>query len=326
MGSGAGSHALAALYPAARGRRRRHRATMVELARERYRAPNLSFVAGTSRSRCFRRARSTAIFDSSVLHHVTSFGGYRHETPPTRWPRRSPSSKSTACSSCATSSTRARTSCSSTSRPTTATTADDPRRCSTAALFERFAREFRSLAPSARFPVERLDGDGGAAAAARGLAPLPPLAQARRRVPASQGLPRRLGERGEGGVHVLHARPVRGAVRAARPARARVDAPPQPVDRSPPLRRPLSSARRGGRAAGRARDQLHHRRREGAGRPMASPSAERAPRPRPASCGSSIIATARRARCSTSPRDPSRRSTSFRTSISAAARIALRRA
>src|SRR5215470_16622949 len=79
MGSGQGSHALAALYPRLDVGGVDIDATMVELARESYRLPNLSFVVGDVAGALFPEASLDGIFDSSVLHHVTSFGGYRHD-------------------------------------------------------------------------------------------------------------------------------------------------------------------------------------------------------------------------------------------------------
>ena len=117
----------------------------------------------TSRSRCFRRGSLDGIFDSSVLHHVTSFSGYHHENAADALAAQVGQLAATACWWCATSSIRARARCCSTCPPTTATTRDDPRRCSTAALLERFAREFRSLLADARVPARAR----GPAAAAR---------------------------------------------------------------------------------------------------------------------------------------------------------------
>jgi ubiquinone/menaquinone biosynthesis C-methylase UbiE len=78
MGSGTGSHALAALYPSLDVIGVDINPTMVELARERYRLPNLSFAAGDIAAPCLPDESLDAIFDSSVLHHVTTFTGYDH--------------------------------------------------------------------------------------------------------------------------------------------------------------------------------------------------------------------------------------------------------
>jgi len=76
MGSGAGSHALASLYPSLRVIGVDVNPTMVELAAERYRLPNLSFLVGDVAAACFPLGSLEGVFDSSVLHHVTTFSGY----------------------------------------------------------------------------------------------------------------------------------------------------------------------------------------------------------------------------------------------------------
>src|SRR5438105_2292776 len=76
MGSGSGSYALAALYPSLSVIGVDINPTMVDLARDRYRLPNLSFACGDIAGECFPRGSLDGIFDSSVLHHVTTFNGY----------------------------------------------------------------------------------------------------------------------------------------------------------------------------------------------------------------------------------------------------------
>jgi SAM-dependent methyltransferase len=77
MGSGTGTHALAALHPALEVIGVDFDPRMVELARARYQLPNLSFVQGDVARPVFEDGSLDGILDSSVLHHVTSFGGYR---------------------------------------------------------------------------------------------------------------------------------------------------------------------------------------------------------------------------------------------------------
>src|SRR5260370_9974982 len=77
MGSGAGSHSLAALYPALQVVGVDLDPTMAALAARRFRLPNLAFIAADVAAAVFAPASLDGIFDSSVLHHVTSFGGYR---------------------------------------------------------------------------------------------------------------------------------------------------------------------------------------------------------------------------------------------------------
>lgn len=75
-GSGAQSHALASLYPDLRVTGVDVNPEMVARARERYALPNLRFIVGDIAAPCFEPGSQEAIVDSSVLHHVTSFNGY----------------------------------------------------------------------------------------------------------------------------------------------------------------------------------------------------------------------------------------------------------
>src|SRR4051812_30109596 len=79
MGSGLGSYALAALYPRLEVVGGDTDETVVALARRTHELANLSFVAGDIAERVFERESVDGIFDSSVLHHVPSSRGYRHE-------------------------------------------------------------------------------------------------------------------------------------------------------------------------------------------------------------------------------------------------------
>ena len=162
MGSGLSSHALAALYPRLEVVGVDIDDTMVARARERYSAPNLSFVAGDIARSVFPPGSLDGIFDSSVLHHVTSYGGYRHDNAADALAAQvvelkdhgvlvvrdflDPGSASVFLDV----------------PGDDGDDSDDPVRCSTAARLERFAREFRSLAPRSGCDVERLEGSGGA--------------------------------------------------------------------------------------------------------------------------------------------------------------------
>lgn len=79
MGSGTGSEALAALYPELAVVGVDLDPEMVERARARFQRPNLSFVVGNVAEPVFPPGSLDAIFDSSVLHHVTTFSGYDHQ-------------------------------------------------------------------------------------------------------------------------------------------------------------------------------------------------------------------------------------------------------
>jgi SAM-dependent methyltransferase len=171
MGSGATTHALAALYPALEVVGVDVSAEMVELAREAYRLPNLSFVQGDVGERVFDPGSLDAIFDSSVLHHVTTFGGYDHAAAGRALAAQvaqlavggllvvrdfvDPGAGEVWLDVAA-----------DDGEP-----GDDPRRCSTAALLERFAREFRILSAAPGFRCDAAPPLGGA----------PPLAPGRRR-------------------------------------------------------------------------------------------------------------------------------------------------
>jgi hypothetical protein len=154
MGSGSGSLALASLYPGLDVVGVDVNPTMAALARERHKASNLCFVCADIAAHCFRPGALDAVFDSSVLHHVTTFSGYDHgaaarclavqaaelkergvlivrdflDPGPGIVLLDLPSSDGDA--------------------------GDDPRSCSSAALFERFAREFRKLHATPGFPCE----------------------------------------------------------------------------------------------------------------------------------------------------------------------------
>ena len=79
MGSGSGSEALAALYPSIRVTGVDINPEMVERAAARFSRPNLDFRSGDIGKPCFEPESLDAIFNSSVLHHVTSFNDYRLE-------------------------------------------------------------------------------------------------------------------------------------------------------------------------------------------------------------------------------------------------------
>ncbi len=148
MGSGSGSFALAALYPELEVVGVDVDPQMVERAQKRHQLPNLRFVQGDIAEPCFPTGSIEAIIDSSVLHHVSSFNSYDRQAvarclavqveqlctggvlivrdfidpgAQTVWlDVRSDDGHGDGAN-------------------------DDPLSCSTAELFERFAREFRSL-------------------------------------------------------------------------------------------------------------------------------------------------------------------------------------
>jgi SAM-dependent methyltransferase len=156
MGSGTGSHALAALYPGLQVIGVDVSEEMVAIATERYALPNLSFRTGDVATRVFEDGSLDAILDSSVLHHVTSFGGY---------------DRAAAMRALAVQVDALRDHGVLVVRdfldpgddpvvlelPRDDGTDDDAvTTCTTARLFDRFAREFRSLAPAPGCAFEEL--------------------------------------------------------------------------------------------------------------------------------------------------------------------------
>ncbi len=154
MGSGAGSYALAALYPNLDVIGVDVSETMVELARETHRLPNLSFEVGDIATPVFPHQSLDGLFNSSVLHHVTSFNGYDHDAAARALEVQVEQLKSGG---------------SLIVRDFVAPPAgdvlldlpsdngddgDDPATCSTAALFRRFGGEFRSLHDAPGFAFE----------------------------------------------------------------------------------------------------------------------------------------------------------------------------
>ena len=78
MGSGAGSDALAALYPELDVVGVDLDDEMVDRARKTFERANLTFRTGDIASEVFAKGSLDGIFNSSVLHHVTSYNGYHY--------------------------------------------------------------------------------------------------------------------------------------------------------------------------------------------------------------------------------------------------------
>ncbi len=161
MGSGTGSHALAALYPALEVVGVDVSEALVERARDRHVADNLSFVVGDVAQPVFEPGELDGIFNSSVLHHVTSFNGYDPaaaaaalEVQARQLNERGvlivrdfvdPGGGKVWLDLPATDGD--------------GDAGDDPMTCSTAALFERFSREFRRLSEQPGFELRSLPPD-----------------------------------------------------------------------------------------------------------------------------------------------------------------------
>ena len=158
MGSGTGSDALASLYPELEVVGVDLDPEMVARAQARFDRPNLSFVVGDIAQRVFEAESLDGIFDSSVLHHVTSFGGYDHDAA-----GRAIREQAAQLAVGGTLVVRDFVAPADDEpvwldlRSDDGDSSDDPRTCSTAALFERFAREFRALHERPGFAFERLD-------------------------------------------------------------------------------------------------------------------------------------------------------------------------
>lgn len=152
MGSGSGSEALAALYPSLEVVGVDINPTMVELASKKFGLPNLSFVTGDIAARCFDDASLDGIFDSSVLHHVTTFNGYDHEAAGRALEVQSRQLRNHGVLIVRDFVDPGEGDVLLDVRGDDGDDSDDPRCCSTAALLLRFAREFRKLAVAPMLP------------------------------------------------------------------------------------------------------------------------------------------------------------------------------
>lgn len=161
MGSGSGSEALAALYPSLDVVGVDINPTMVELASKKYTLPNLSFVTGDIAARCFDDASLDGIFDSSVLHHVTTFNGYDHEAAARALEVQARQLRDHGVLIVRDFVDPGEGDVLLDVRDDDGDDSDDPARCSSAALLRRFAREFRPLAAPPLVPgfaLEELPG------------------------------------------------------------------------------------------------------------------------------------------------------------------------
>jgi SAM-dependent methyltransferase len=156
MGSGAGSDALAALYPRLDVIGVDVDPVMTTLARAKYPRENLLLVVGDIAAPVCRAETLDGIFDSSVLHHVTSYKGYR---------------KANATDALAVQAEQLKPHGVLIVRDFVdpgpglvlldlpdddGDDSSDPRTCSTARLFERFSREFRILSDAPGFAFEEV--------------------------------------------------------------------------------------------------------------------------------------------------------------------------
>jgi SAM-dependent methyltransferase len=157
MGSGTGSVALASLYPRLQVVGVDVDATIVALARASHVRPNLSFQQGDIARPVFPPGSLDGIFDSSVLHHVTSYGGYRHanaeEALRVQVAQLKPGGVLVVRDFLDPGPAHVLLDLPDDDGANEGA-AEDVRALSSAALLQRFAREFRSLSPAPGFPLE----------------------------------------------------------------------------------------------------------------------------------------------------------------------------
>lgn len=162
MGSGSGTLALAALYPRVKVVGVDVNPEMVERARVKHKLANLSFVEGDIAALVFEPERLDGVFNSSVLHHVTSFNGYDHDAA-ARALEQQVAQLAVGGSLIVRDFVAPPAGVVLLDLPADdGDASSDPNGCSSAALFERFAREFRKLSPTPGFAYERVVEPTGA--------------------------------------------------------------------------------------------------------------------------------------------------------------------
>lgn len=158
MGSGTGSHALASLYPGLEVVGVDVSEQMVAIARERWRLPNLRFELGDIAQRVVGSETLDAILDSSVLHHVTSFGGYDRGAAVRALGVQVDALRPHGVLVVRDFLDPGETPCVLELPTDDGDDSDSTKTCSSARLFERFAREFKSLADPPGCAFERAAG------------------------------------------------------------------------------------------------------------------------------------------------------------------------
>jgi len=157
MGSGKGSHALASLYPRLQVTGVDLDPTMVALAQEAYQLPNLAFRVGDIAQSVFKPGFLDGIFDSSVLHHVTSYGGYDREAALRALEVQVPQLREGGVLIVRDFVDPGPGDVLLDVPASDGEDSEDPATCSTAALLERFSREFRSLHQAPGFSLQRVE-------------------------------------------------------------------------------------------------------------------------------------------------------------------------
>ncbi|HEX6095596.1 MAG TPA: class I SAM-dependent methyltransferase [Thermoanaerobaculia bacterium] len=157
MGSGEGTFALAALYPSLQVVGVDINPTMVELARETHALPNLSYVTADIATRCFPDQSLDGVFDSSVLHHVTTFNGYSYEAAANALAAQAAMLKPHGMLIVRDFVAPGEGEVLLDLPANDGDDSDAPRTCATAQLFVRFAREFRRLSDTPGLPFTELE-------------------------------------------------------------------------------------------------------------------------------------------------------------------------
>jgi len=154
MGSGAGSAALASLYPGLQVVGVDIDPEMVARARDVHRLPNLEFGAGDVAAPVFPERSLDGIFDSSVLHHVTSYGGYLARKAEEALAVQARALREGGVLVVRDFVSPGRELCELEVPHDDGDASDDPRSCSSASLLTRFAREARGMSEQRGFPME----------------------------------------------------------------------------------------------------------------------------------------------------------------------------
>lgn len=159
MGSGSGSLALASLYPGLKVVGVDINETMVKLASEKHKLDNLSFITGDIAKECFEEASLHGIFNSSVLHHVTTFTDYDHDAAARALETQAKQLRSDGV-------LIVRDFLAPKENPEVwldlpnndGDQSEVPQSCCTAKLLELFSKQFRKLSESPGFPIQIISG------------------------------------------------------------------------------------------------------------------------------------------------------------------------
>jgi len=158
MGSGGGSAALAGLYPSLEVIGVDLDPKLVERSRKEHVLPNLSFEVGDIATPVLAPGSLDAIFDSSVLHHVTSFNGYDRPAALLALSVQREALREGGVLIVRDFLDPGPGDCELELPTSDGDETGDPETAASAALLERFAGEFRSLSKEPGFPLRRIEG------------------------------------------------------------------------------------------------------------------------------------------------------------------------